>query len=80
MKGYTTTRTAATGEGLTLKRVHRILADAEAISPLAKKLGKNRVTVTGVLKGRVTSAAILAACYAEAEAILRNRESAKEGN
>ena len=53
MKGYSKTTS--------MKRIASILRRAGAISPLAMALGVNRVTLSSVLRGKTTSARLLAA-------------------
>jgi len=60
----------AYNEKLTRAQVAKVLRRAAAISELARELGKHRNSVSDVLRGKMTSASILAAAEAKAREIL----------
>lgn len=66
MKAYT--------KQLTRERVAEVLRQHDAITPLARELGKHRVTVSQVVNGRTTSRAIMRAAEARARKILAARK------
>lgn len=60
----------AYNEKMTRAQVAKVLRRAAAISELARELGKHRNSVSDVLRGKMTSASIMAAAEAKAREIL----------